>query len=288
MGLFLGFVSCVPSAESVISPQFRLLPETSGLAKLNPPDAGDSAVFTFDVELSNPNSFRLRFAGIEGELFINGRSVAQGLFSSPNMVAAAKSGVAELSLSVPLGERAPLRETLAALVSGSEIRYQLIGKPVLSYFGLKQELPQTEVFNAALIQPLSLQAPEFIFDSSASRLSEVSNEMAVIDVALTLVNNSPLGFEILAPDLVLELDGEPLKSSSSLSAELGAFDEVTKLVRFEVATPTLNVITANEIRRLLGSRGSLGIGVSGGFKLELPGIAAETFERRRLVSGFLK
>ena len=288
VGLLLGFVSCVPSTESIITPQFRLLAETSGLVKLNPPGTGDAAVFAFDVEASNPNSFALRFAGIDGELFLDGKSVAQGFFPASNTIAAAKSGIVQFEFSVPLAEIDSLTTDISHLVAGDELSYRLVGTPVLSYFGFKQQLPQLEVFNTRLSQPLALQAPKFVFDNSASRLTEVSNETAVIDVALKLINNSALGFSLLAPELVLELDGKPIEGSSVLSAEVAAFDEVTKIVQFEIATPSLNIITANEIRRLLGSKGSLGIGIRGGFKLELAGIASETFEQRLLASGFLK
>ena len=285
--LFL-FVSCVPSADSVISPQFRLLPETSGLTLLNGPEMGGAAVFGFDLEVTNPNAFALRFSGIDGELFIGGQSVLKGFFPAANSIPAARSGVVALAISLPLTERSNFMADMANFISGEATPFRLIGTPVLSYFGIQQRLPLLEVFSTNLSQPLTLTPPTFIFDSSASRLSELSNETAIIDVALRLINDSPLGYSVLVPELVLELDGAPIEQTAVLSAEVGAFSEGTQIVQFEIATPSLNVITANEIRRLLGSRGSLGIGVSGEVKLELSGIASETFERRLLVSGFLK
>ena len=271
-----------------MSPQFRLLPDTSGLTLLNGPETGGAAVVSFDLEVTNPNSFALRFAGIDGELFIGSQSVAQDFFPAANSIPAVRSGVVTLEISLPLAERSKLVADMAELISGEATPFRLVGTPVLSYFGIRQTLPQLEVFSTSLSQPLTLTPPTFIFDSSASRLSELSNETAVIDVALRLINDSPLGYSVLVPELTLELDGAPIERTAVLSSEVGAFSEATQIVQFEIATPSLNVITANEIRRLLGSRGSLGIGVSGEVKLELSGIASATFERRLLVSGFLK
>ena len=74
--------ACAPSAGNFVkAPKFKLLAENSGLVRLNPPGVGTpSATFLFNLEVQNPNSFRLSLAGLDFDLFVNGKRSVRGQF----------------------------------------------------------------------------------------------------------------------------------------------------------------------------------------------------------------
>jgi hypothetical protein len=285
--LFGLLAGCAPTTQGFSSPTFRLIQEGSGLIRLNPPGVGNgAATFRLVVEVSNPNPFALQVAGIDGDLFLNGRRAASGTFPSGFALASRGNSRQTLEISVPLRETVPLLTDLARLIVGDPIAYRFDGTLTLTVFGLSQRLPTVTLVEGTLSQPFRLQRPAIAFDGANSGLRSLTLQRAVIDVAFVMENSTPLGYLFEAPELTLSLAGVPVATTRLVSRPVPAFSSTTELLQFELRTADLGLTLLNRLRGL-ATGSSLSASLGGQFMLVLPGLTEQSFDLADIVSGRL-
>lgn len=280
-------VSCAPATQGFSSPTFRLLQEGSGLIRLNPPGVGDgTATFRLVVEVSNPNPFGLQIAGIDGDLFLNGRRAASGTSPSGFVLASRGVSLQTFEIAVPLRETTALLEVLARLLIGDPVAYRFDGSITLTVFGVSQRLPTVTLVEGTLSQPFRLERPAIAFDSANSGLRSLSLQRAVIDIAFVMENPTPLGYLFEAPELTLSLAGVPVATTRLVSRPIPAFSSSTEALQFELGTAELGLSLLNRLRGL-ATGSSLSTSLTGQFSLKLPGLTEENFSLAELVNGSL-
>jgi len=201
--LALVLSACVPGAVPLLeAPTFRLMSAGSGLVRLDPPGVGSgAAVFRFNLEVFNPNPFGLTLDRIDFDLAVNGRRAASSSFAGGLALAPRGSSPLTLEVAVPLATGLGLLSDLARLIAGEPTTYALQGVVTVDLLGVRQRLPAVTLASGTISQPLVLAAPRVSFSLEQSGLRELSLTRAVVELAFTLENPSPLGYLFRAPEL---------------------------------------------------------------------------------------
>lgn len=277
--------ACVPGASSLVkAPRFKLLTQDSGLVRLNPPGVGSpSATFLFNLEVRNPNAFRLSLAGLDFDLFVNEKRSVRGSFTEGFTLAANGSTTLPLEVDVPLERGIGLLVDLAGLIIGEPTRYKIDGTVAVEVLGTRQTLPSATLVSGTLVQPIRLAAPDIRFVSERSGLRDVKLTRATIEVGLELSNPTPLGYVFRAPELDMRLGGTRVGVGRAVTQALPAGGDAPLNLQIEVNPIAL----ASQLATLQTGRG-LEFAILGGFSLGLPGILDRNFASQNLVSGLLR
>jgi len=284
--LALVLSACVPGAVPLLeAPTFRLMSAGSGLVRLDPPGVGSgAAVFRFNLEVFNPNPFGLTLDRIDFDLAVNGRRAASSSFAGGLALAPRGSSPLTLEVAVPLATGLGLLSDLARLIAGEPTTYALQGVVTVDLLGVRQRLPAVTLASGTISQPLVLAAPRVSFSLEQSGLRELSLTRAVVELAFTLENPSPLGYLFRAPELALELAGAAIGTGRAVTESVAAFSTTPVLLRLEFNP--LGFGAALPAR--LAAGGPLNVILSGGFVLELPGVTSRVFSTQRLADGVLR
>ncbi len=277
--------ACVPGASSLVkAPKFKLLTQDSGLVRLNPPGVGSpSATFLFNLEVQNPNSFRLSLAGLDFDLFVNEKWSVRGSFTEGLTLEANGSTQLPLEVDVPLERGIGLLADLAGLIIGEPTRYKIDGTVAVEVLGTRQTLPSATLVSGTITQPIRLAAPDIRFVSERSGLRDVGLTRATIEVGLELSNPSPLGYVFRAPELDMRLGGASVGVGRAVTQALPAGGDAPLSLQVDVNPVAL----ASQLVTLQTGRG-LEFAILGGFSLGLPGILDRDFAAQNLVSGLLR
>src|SRR6056297_1855341 len=171
--------SCVPGVSVVQAPTISVAPGGARLVRL-------------DLEIRNPNPVGLTLAGLDGELFLSGRSVATSRFPAGVTIPARGDAPLTLEVAVPLDGAAGVADAMARLVQGQGVPYRLELALEVEAFGVAQRFPARPVASGEVRFPGELRAPTVRFDASASRV-RVDGLTAQIEVGLRIDNPGPLG-----------------------------------------------------------------------------------------------
>ena len=277
--------ACVPGASNLVkAPKFKLLTQDSGLVRLNPPGVGSpSATFLFNLEVQNPNSFRLSLAGLDFDLFVNGKRSVRSSFTEGFTLAANGSTRLPLEVDVPLERGVSLLVDLAGLIIGEPTRYQIDGTVAVEVLGTRQTLPSATLVSGTLVQPIRIAAPEVRFVSERSGLRDVGLTRATVGVELELSNPTPIGYVFRAPELDMRLGGARVGVGRAVTQALPAGESTPLSLQVDFNPIAL----ASQLATLQAGRG-LEFAVVGGFALDLPGILDQDFAAQNLVSGLLR
>src|SRR6056297_1068970 len=207
--------SCVPGVSVVQAPTISVAPGGARLVRLEPPGVGSgSALIRLDLEIRNPNPVGLTLAGLDGELFLSGRSVATSRFPA--------------GVTIPARGDAPLTLEVEA-------------------FGVAQRFPARPVASGEVRFPGELRAPTVRFDASASRV-RVDGLTAQIEVGLRIDNPGPLGFVATSPELELRLDGRSVGRASFPRTAVPAGSEVPAFVSVEVGVAQIGAALLSRLQ----------------------------------------
>ena len=277
--------ACVPGVDNFVrAPTFKLLTQDSGLVRLNPPGVGSpSATFLFNLEVQNPNSFGLSLAGLDFDLFVNGKRSVRSSFAEGFTLAANGSTRLPLEVDVPLERGLSLLADLAGLIIGEPTRYQIDGTIAVEVLGTRQTLPSATLVAGTITQPVRLAAPEIRFVPERSGLRDVGLTRATLGVELELSNPTPLGYVFRAPELDMRLGGARVGVGRAVTQVLPAGGSAPLSLQIDFNPVTL----ASQLATLQTGRG-LEFALVGGFALDLPGILDRDFAAQNLVSGLLR
>ena len=276
--------ACVPGVDTFVrAPNFKLLTQ-SGLVRLNPPGVGSpSATFLFNLEVQNPNSFGFSLAGLDFDLFVNGKRSVRGQFTEGFALAANGSTTLPLEVDVPLERGVSLLADLAGLILGEPTRYRVDGTVAVEVLGTRQTLPSATLVSGTITQPIRLAAPDIRFVPGRSGLRDVGLTRATIGVELELSNPTPLGYVFRAPELDMRLGGARVGVGRAVTQALPAGGSAPLSLQIDFNPITL----ASQLATLQTGRG-LEFAILGGFALDLPGILDQDFAAQNLVSGLLR
>ncbi len=261
--------SCVPGVSVVQAPTISVAPGGARLVRLEPPGVGSgSALIRLDLEIRNPNPVGLTLAGLDGELFLSGRSVATSRFPAGVTIPARGDAPLTLEVAVPLDGAAGVADAMARLVQGQGVPYRLELALEVEAFGVAQRFPARPVASGEVRFPGELRAPTVRFDASASRV-RVDGLTAQIEVGLRIDNPGPLGFVATSPELELRLDGRSVGRASFPRTAVPAGSEVPAFVSVEVGVAQIGAALLSRLRT--GGAG-LEIAVRGVAAFEVPGV----------------
>ena len=277
--------ACVPGTSNLFkAPRFKLLTQDSGLVRLNPPGVGSpSATFLFNLEVQNPNAFRLSLAGLDFDLFVNGKRSVSSQFTEGFALAANGSTQLPLEVDVPLERGVSLLADLAGLIIGEPTRYRVDGTVAVEVLGTRQTLPSATLVSGTLTQPIRLAAPDIRFVPERSGLRDVGLTRATVGVELELSNPTPIGYVFRAPELDMRLGGARVGVGRAVTQALPAGGSAPLSLQIDFNPITL----ASQLATLQTGRG-LEFAILGGFALDLPGILDRDFATQSLVSGLLR
>jgi len=267
--LLVLLASCVPGVSVVQAPTISVAPGGARLVRLEPPGVGSgSALIRLDLEIRNPNPVGLTLAGLDGELFLSGRSVATSRFPAGLTIPARGDAPLTLEVAVPLDGAAGVADAMARLVQGQGVPYRLELALEVEAFGVVQRFPARPVASGEVRFPGELRAPTVRFDASASRV-RVDGLTARIEVGLRIDNPGPIGFVATSPELELRLDGRSVGRASFPRTSVPAGSEVPAFVSVEVGVAQIGAALLSRLRT--GGTG-LEIAVRGVAAFEVPGV----------------
>ncbi|MDZ7703136.1 MAG: LEA type 2 family protein [Trueperaceae bacterium] len=183
LGLIVLLLSgCIPGVGSLIeAPRFSLAPNGAQLVRLNPPGVGPAAaLFRFDVNVENPNSFGLELAGLDFDFFVEGNQVARSQFREGVQLAANGRSQLTLDVSVPLREGIRLLVDLGELIVGQPTDYRLDGTVSVRALGSVQRLPELTIVSGTLTQPIRLGAPNVQLVGARTGVREINTRRVVV------------------------------------------------------------------------------------------------------------
>lgn len=269
VGSLVLLASCVPGATVVQAPTVTVGPEGARLVRLEPPGVGrGSALIRLDLELGNPNPVGLTLAGLDGELFLSGRSVATSRFPGGLTIPARGDAPLTLEVEVPLDGAAGVADAMARLVRGEGVPYRLELALQVEALGVAQRFPARPVASGEVRFQGQLRAPTVRFDGSASQV-RVDGLTARIEVGLRIDNPGPIGFVATSPELELRLDGRSVGRASMPRTDVPAASEVPAFVSVEVGVAQVGAALLSRLRT--GGRG-LEIAVRGVASFDVPGV----------------
>lgn len=285
LGLIGLLSGCIPGVGGLIeSPRFSLAPNGAQLVRLDPPGVGPAAaLFRFNIDVENPNSFGLNLAGIDFDFFVEGNQVARSQFRDGVQLAANGRSQLTLDASVPLREGIQLLVDLAELIIGEPTDYRIDGTVSVRALGSVQRLPELTIVSGTLTQPIRLAPPQVRLASGRTGVREISTQRVVVGVGLELRNPTPVGFLFRAPDLTLTLGNATIGRAGLVEQPVPALSTSSLDLTFEFSPFRFASQAAT-----LTSGGSLNLGLGGDFALVVPGITTSNFPTQQLVSGLLR
>lgn len=267
--LLVLLASCVPGASVVQAPTVAVGPDGARLVRLEPPGVGSgSALIRVDLEIGNPNPVGLALAGLDGELFLSGRSVARSRFPGGLTIPARGNAPLTVEVEVPLNGAVGVADAMARLVQGQGVPYRLELALTVEAFGVTQRFPARPVASGEVRFPGQLRAPTVRFDAAASRV-RVDGLTARIEVGLRIDNPGPIGFVATSPELQLRLDGRSVGRAAFPRTAVPAASEVPAFVTVEVGVAQIG---AALLSRLQTGGSGLEIAVRGVASFEVPGV----------------
>lgn len=270
--------ACVPGANVVAPPSFALVPEASGLVRLEAPGVGrGAAVIRIVLDVTNPNPIPIEVAGADADFVLADRRVAQSRVRDGLALAANGTSRWTIDVEVPLAEAPHAVGQLARLVGGDRVPYRLDGALTLDVFGTMQRTPMLTISRGELAPPGPLALPQVGLDPSASRVG-LEGLTAFVEVALSIRNDTWIGYRVEGPSLLVLLDGRPVGSASAPPAAVPAFGETTVVIRAEASVVDLGAALAAQLQ----GGGALQVAVDGDLVFSVPGIVQASLGLERI------
>jgi LEA14-like dessication related protein len=288
--LVLLIAACAPATTGVLAPPtFRLVPEGTGLTRLDLPGFGSGgATFRVVVDAHNPNPVGVRLAVLDGDLFLNDATAARASF--PGGVDLPGRGQARLTLdvTVPTDRLPALLGVFGDVLAGRAVGYRLDGVVGIEVLGSVQRFPSVTLVQGTVQQDLALRAPIVSIDRDASGVREISFDRVTIDVGLRLRNPNVVGLEVRAPDARLRLGDRDVATIQLSPTRLPSGSESTVVQRIVLNPVQLGAAIVAQLQQLAGGQpAAVDVVIVGRWELEVPGLRRVETPLGELVRGRL-
>lgn len=286
VGLAL-LVACAPGAAVLAPPTFQLDAARSGFVTVDPPGVGDgTALFRLALTVVNPNPVNFKLAGLDGDLFLRDARVASTSFRGAVQVAANKSSPLLLDVKVPLGAAPAVLDSIANLVAGNAVPYRFDAAVTIDVLGAPQRFPSFTLARGELARSQGLVAPRLSLRESELRFEAI--DQVAVTLRGELANPGTIGYLAQVPELVLNVAGAQaaVASLGAVAVPGGATVPVTLTFRFRPLA--LGAAVAAQVQAASAGVGGLSVQLSGGWRLEAPGIATTSLEPTALLRDVLK
>ena len=283
--------ACLPGAEPPLAaPTFRLVPEGSGIVRLDVAAVGTPrATVRLVVDVTNPNPFPVRLASLEGELYLAGRGA--GSIRFPSGVELAARGQSRLDAEVELTPSSilALEGVFVDAIAGRPSPYRLEAQVGIEVLGTVQRFPRATVLTGELRSDLTLRSPRVELDRAQSGVRSVAFDRVVVDLGLVLHNDGPVGLVVRAPDVRVELGGRAVATLQVASLPVPARSSAVSRHQLVLNPAALGAAVVAELTRLAaGERVSLQLQLQGAWELSVPGVATSATPVATLLQGRLE
>ncbi len=280
--------ACAPGAAVITPPSFELLPEGSGLTRIDPPGVGDgAAVFRLEMRVHNDNPVGLRLAELDGAMFLAGVRAADARFQGGVDLPARGSARLSLDVRVPLGQVPSLLPVVASLVGGAPTEVRVEAGVGVDVFGSLQRFPRFTLVRAEVRSPLALLAPSLTLDPGATELRLASLSSVEVRLAADLANPSPIGYRVAAPSLELSLAGVRVADAGLDAVSVPAGATVPVVVSFRFDPLSIAAALAGRLQGVAAGVSSVDFDLRGAWQLDAPGITSRTLAADSLLRGNL-
>jgi len=287
LALLALLAACVPSANVLSVPTFRVDAASSGFVRIDPPGVGDgSALFRLALEVENPNAIGVKLAGLDGALFVGSVRAANATFRGGIDVPARGRAPLLLDVRVPLGAAPALLDAIGAFVGGTATPYRLDAAVTIDVLGAPQRFPGFTLVRGELSRPAGLVAPTLELVGSELRFESVSS--VALSLRVRLSNPGPIGYRVAVPELQLGVAGAPAATASLAAVELPASSDAEVALTFRFDPLRLGAAVASQVQAASAGVGGLSVTLNGGWQLEAPGIATLQLGANRLLDGVLR
>lgn len=264
------------------APTFELDVANSGFVRVDPPGIGDgTASFRVALRVMNPNPFALKLAAVDGDLFFRDVRAAALSFRGGIDVPAGGSAPLLLDVKVPLGAAPALLDTVAGLVGGGGVSYRLEASVGVELLGTVQRFPRFTLAQGEVDTRLALSAPRLSLSGSELRFESVNSVVLSLDLALQ--NPGVVGYRVSAPELVLQVAGEPAATATLEAVEVPAGSSSAARVTFRFDPLRLGAALTAQVQSAAAGAGGLSVALNGAWNLEAPGIASLALQSSRLL-----
>lgn len=287
LALAVLLAACAPGAAVLSPPTFQLDASRSGFVSIDPPGVGDgSALFRLALNVTNPNPVAARLSGLDGELFLRETRAATSSFRGGIDLPANGSAPLILDVKVPLGAAPLLLDTIGNFLAGNPVVYRFDAAVTIDVFGAPQRFPSFTVARGELGAGAGLVAPRFTLTGSQLRFEAVN--LVALTLQGELVNPGLVGYLVQVPRLSLGVGGAEAATASleQVAVAAGATSAVTLTFRFD---PTaLGAALLAQVQAASAGVGGLSVQLSGGWRLEAPGILTTALEPTTLLRDVLR
>jgi len=279
--------ACAPGAAVLSPPSFTLDASKSGFVSIDPPGVGDgTALFRLALTVTNPNPVGVRLSGLDGALFLREARAASTSFRGGIDLPPDKSAPLILDVRVPLGAAPALLDTVANFVAGAATPYRFDAAVTIDVFGAPQRFPAFTLVRGELAPAGGLPAPRLTLLGSQLRFESVNS--VVLELNAELGNPGLIGYQAQVPELVLSVGGARAATASlpKVAVPSGGVAPVTLTFRFDPLS--LGTAVAAQVQAASAGVGGLSVQLSGGWRLEAPGIVTTSLEPTSLLRDVLR
>lgn len=279
--------ACVPSANVLSTPSFKLDAANSGFISIDPPGVGDgAALFRLTLEVENANKTALQLTGLDGALLIRGARAAGATFRGAVNVPAGGTAPLLLDVKVPLGAAPALLDSLAAHVAGAATPFRLDAAVTVQALGAPLRYPQFTLVSGELQGNFSLAAPRLELLQADLRFEAVDS--VALTLRLRLLNGGAIGVLAQLPHLQLGVAGAEAAVAALSPLALPSHGSNEAELTFRFAPASLGEALTAQIQAASAGVGGVAISLRGGWLLEAPGIATLTLPTTTLLEASVR
>lgn len=274
--------ACLPGAEPPLAaPTFRLVPEHSGIVRLDVAEVAEGgaarATVRLALEVTNPNPFALRLTSLDGTLVLADQDA--GSVRLPAGVDLPARGGQRLDVDVTLTPSAvaALSGAIADAIAGRPTPYRVDAAIGIDVLGTPQRFGRVTLLSGALQSDLALRPPRVELESGSSGVRSVAFDRVVIELGLRMHNDGPVGVVLRAPDVRVAIGGRSVAALQVGAVPVPARSSASSRHELVLNPAALGAAVVAELARFgAGERVSLEVELQGAWELTVPGVASTT------------
>src|SRR5690606_28991458 len=151
----------------------------------------------------------------------------------------------------------------------------------IELLGTVQRFPRFTLAQGRVATNLAISAPVLSLAGSELRFESVNSVALSLD--LDVANPGIVGYNVSAPDLILQVGGQEAARGTLQGAAVPAGGNARARITFRFDPLQLGAALAAQVQGAAAGVGGLSVSLSGAWNLEAPGIAALALQPTRLL-----